>query len=184
MFEFLGKLPGQMLKPRQAGSNAFTTVTTCTMIYSAKASKQLQSIYGDYGVSGNDIAAKRKLETIIQMATRIAVRDPASTERLSYFVYDSVQADHLAAYLRRTGYVDVEIKIIDLGFADMIVAANTPGPKPKALTPAEAAARKLRQNEKARLRNQRSRDSRAASKPPRPRGRPAKAKTNINGEIK
>jgi hypothetical protein len=181
MFEFLGKLPGQRLTPRQAGSNAFTSVTSCTMIYSAKASKQLQSIYGDYGVTGNDIAAERELETIIQMATRIAVRDPASTEPLSYYVYDHVQAEHLAAYLRRTSYVDVEIKIIDLGFADMVVAADTPGPKRRSLTPPEAEYRRARQNEKARQRNQKSRALKAAKNPPRPRGRPSKAKSTNHG---
>jgi hypothetical protein len=154
------------------------------MIYSAKASKQLQSIYCDYGVTGNDIAAERELETIIQMATRIAVRDPASTEPLSYYVYDRVQAEHLTSYLSRTGYVDVAINVIDLGFADMIQTACTPGPKPKALTPAEAVARKLRQNEQARLRNQKSRARKAASKTPGPRARPNKAKTTIKGEVK
>lgn len=150
----LGAMPGKRLKPRQAGSNLYAGISNATMIYTAKASPAQISVFEALGVDPETFSQENELETIVQFCARLSVRDPASSAPIVINLYDEIQALHVAAYFRSTGYVEVETKAIDLGFMNYRRLIGKPGPKVKELTPAEAETLAIAKREIGRLRTQ------------------------------
>lgn len=146
------------LSPRQAGSNAFTSATAATILYTAKPSPAERGLFGDLGIDPQVATTTREYETIFQFVCRTAVRDPNSVEDLVVHVYDRHQAEYLHELFTATGYVDVTLELVDVGFG------RTPptlpkrrGPKAKIKTAPEKLADEERRREKDRARKQKQR---------------------------
>lgn len=170
----LGFIPGINLTPRQAGSNLWAGKTAATMIYSAKPSKVERTIFNAIGIDPETICAERERETMVQFFARTSVRDPASTTDINLNCYDIEQARHLERYFKSLGYVEVELNLIDLGFADHQRVRAIVAPKPEK-SPEEIAARAEIAREKSRLRMAALRAERRALNPPKRIGRPRKS---------
>lgn len=125
-FEHLNE--GAFRQPRQAGSNDFAGCTSAAMIYSAKPSPQVEGLLAAHGVSRDDWIATNEFEPILQFLTRTAIRDPHSTEPLTFAVYDYEQARYVADRLGALAHVDLTVERIDLGIPEL--EKKKPGRKP------------------------------------------------------
>ena len=132
---YLFGIGGQYLTPKQAGSNEHQHHPMATMIYTSKPSKEDRNVLEAIGIDPMVWTETHELETILQFACRTSVRDPNSTESLTFTVYDATQARFLADYFSALDHCEVEISHIDLGFTKP--ERKKPGRKRITRTPEE-----------------------------------------------
>ena len=106
--------------PRVAGSNEWSAVHAASILYAAKPSPHERLILDQLGVSADDVIRAREHEDVIQIAMRTSLRDPASAASVTINVYDAVQADVLARYLRSHYPFSVTVESVDVGIGDVI----------------------------------------------------------------
>ena len=145
----------QRLSPRQSGSNAYSHLTTVSAIYSAKPTPSECGLFHSLGVDPQTAIESREYETIFQFVGRCSVRDPQSTEQITVHVYDLKQAEYLQELFTATNYVDCELSLVDLGFADR--RAPKPGRRAMQKSESEIAAQRDRKRLLARERKRRQR---------------------------
>ena len=144
--QFLKAIAGTKLSPKQSGIDRFgDDYHHASMIYVAKPKPTEQTVMEALGVSREAIIATREHEVLVQFATRTSLRRSHSTETVHLTVYDEVQARKLEAYLIRTSYCDVELRLhrLNVGgveLADWVKVEEKRGPKKKVLTDEERAA--------------------------------------------
>jgi hypothetical protein len=141
----LDGMGGLRLKPHQAGSNAYANQHAATAIYAVKPSAETRALMHLLGVHPDVWTRSYEHEAILQFVNRTSIRDPKSTETVTLTVYDKEQADYLASYLRDQPHCDVEVAMIDLGFAN--VERTKSGVKARVLTVDEAEAKKAARKE-------------------------------------
>jgi hypothetical protein len=160
----VGSIFGTKLSPHQSGSNFWQSKTEASFIYTAKPKPFERTMADVMGFDGDAFWHERELEPMVQFMARTSVRDPNSTESIFLTVYDHVQAQHLKRYFDALGYVDCELKMVDLGFAhyvkpraERIIAEKTPEEARELADRVREQTRlrvaKLRANKKARLSN-------------------------------
>ncbi|MCJ1962444.1 hypothetical protein [Novosphingobium mangrovi (ex Hu et al. 2023)] len=125
-------VPGVRLSPRQQGSNEWSHVSQVAMVYTVKPSPADRAALTEAGIDPQAYIDSHEREVMTQFACRSSVRVPESAAPVLINVYDHAQAAHLAEYFRATGYCEVHLELIDLGFAYDIKVPAKPGPKPKA----------------------------------------------------
>ena len=113
------------LSPRQAGSNRHAHASAAAIIYSAKPSPDERGLWEALGVDPMSAVATREFETIYQFVSRTSVRTPDCEKHIEVFVYDHQQAAYLEQMFDRTGFVETQLELVDLGFSDA-----PPPPKP------------------------------------------------------
>ncbi len=152
----LKMMPGEKLPPRMAGSNRYSDIDHISMIYTAKPEPSEAEILKILGV--DPVAAKetREFETIYQFVSRCSVRDPDADRPILVHVYDHSQARYLQEMYVQTGYVEVELQPIDLGFLDWMYD-GAPGPKKRELSLEELEEKQARARKLARERQRRRR---------------------------
>ncbi len=147
---FSARLPHGYISPRQSGSNRWAHIDEAAFIYTSKPHEHERRILGAIGVDPQAVIESREYDTIYQFVARTSVRDASSSRPVTAYVYDRLQADALARSFADRSGLEIELELIDLGFAHEV-----PGRQDlSALTPAEKAERQRRQA-KERKRRQR-----------------------------
>lgn len=147
-------IPGYKLSPRQQGSNRYSAIHNATMLYTSKPTTSERAALREIGIDAQYVIDSREREVMVQFACRTSVRDAKSTEPVNLFVYDFAQANHLKEYFASTGFCDVEIECVDLGFGGYRPETAC---KKRELTEAELEAKREKQREQARERKRRQR---------------------------
>ena len=130
--------PGKPVRPRAAGRNDLSGLTTCSMIYSAKPSRGEADALNLLGITSADIIRTRETEDIHQMAWRGSLRDPSNPAPFTLYVYDRVQAETEARLIAESGLpIDVEIEHIDIGLDQ--IERKKPGRPPVERSDADKA---------------------------------------------
>jgi hypothetical protein len=111
---FVGaRLSGEMVSPRQEGTNALMHHTSCALIYSAKAVPADGPSLEVFGLTQEDVERAREIEDIIQFVLRGALRKADFNGEYRVYLYDLHQAEVLAAYLEQEGIATVELVPVD-----------------------------------------------------------------------
>jgi hypothetical protein len=170
-------LAGQMVSPKQAGSNEYRHLNSCAMIYSNKAQTSDEAILEVFGLSKEQIEIARQTEDIEQFVMRGAIRCADFGGVYDIYVYDQWQAEALQRFLEVNGITDVELIGLDeVGIMDE--ERPKVGRKPPSPEPAAVKIRADERREKDRLRKQRVREEEKRMKAEagilRRRGRPSK----------
>jgi hypothetical protein len=165
---------GEMVSPKQAGSNAYLDKTSCAMIYSAKAQDGDAMLKEVFCWTNDDIRSARETEDIIQFVSRGSIRQPTFAGRYDIYLYEHQQAQALKQYfLDNKITTNVTLHAVDeAGIMDVERGkfSGRGSNKAKSKTPKQIT-------EANRLRKQKSRAKKAATQPPKRRGRPPKAQT-------
>jgi hypothetical protein len=173
---FVGaRLSGEMVSPRQEGTNALMHHTSCALIYSAKAVPADGPSLGVFGLTQEDVERAREIEDIIQFVLRGALRKADFGGEYRVYLYDLHQAKALAAYLEQEGIATVELVPVDeAGIMD--VEREKRGRKRVELDERSKAERKKRRLEADRTRKAKGRSAERKEKRSagtlRDRGRP------------
>ena len=179
---FEGRLPGQQVRPKVAGSNEYRNLTSCAFIYSSKARPEDAVLLSVFGLSREEVERAREQEDIWQFVTRGAIRQAEFDGLYTVYLYDHWQAEMLAQMLRDAGMAgDVQIEpVVEAGVLD--VERPRPGPKPgakaeKSEKSFEDQQAERREADRRRKQQQREREraTKAAEGSLRSRGRPRKA---------
>lgn len=174
-----GDLSGEMISPRQEGTNALMHHETCALIYSAKAVPADGPSLEVFGLTKEDVERAREIEDIIQFALRGALRKPDFDGEYKVYLYDQHQAEALAAYLEQEGIAMVELVAVEeAGIMD--VEREKRGRKPVELDESSKAERDQRRRDadKGRKAQKRAaeREEKRKAGTLRSRGRPKKGK--------
>jgi hypothetical protein len=175
---FVGaRLSGEMVSPRQEGTNALMHHTSCALIYSSKAVPADGPSLEVFGLTKQDVERAREIEDIIQFVLRGALRRPDFDGEYKVYLYDLHQAEALAAYLEQEGIASVEfVPVEEAGIMD--VEREKPGRKRVELDESSKAERDQRRRDADRTRKARDRAAENEEKRRagtlRPPGRPAK----------
>lgn len=149
---FVGaRLSGEMVSPRQEGTNALMHHTSCAMIYSAKAVPADGPSLEVFGLTQKDVERAREIEDLIQFVLRGALRRPDFGGEYRVYLYDLHQADVLAAYLEQEGIATVELVPVDEA-GIMNVEREKRGPKRVELDEVSKAEKAQRRREADRTR--------------------------------
>lgn len=124
------------LAPRQAGTDSWMHCTHAAMIYAAKPSKNVKSVLRAVSVTEDEWISTNEREAILQFVTRTSIRDVASADRATVYVFDKDQADYLMAFFAQQPHMRAASEFVDLG---LDLAFDKPGPKAKARSPEEVA---------------------------------------------
>ena len=179
---FEGRLQGEQVRPKVAGSNLYRHHTSCALIYSSKARPEDAILLDVFGLTREEVERAREREDIWQFAMRGAIREADFGGIYTVWLYDRWQAEALAAMLREEGVADdvVVEPVEEAGILD--VERTRPGPKAGAKAAASGktfAEREAERREGDRLRKQRQRakqrEEKAAAGTLRARGRPRSA---------
>jgi hypothetical protein len=147
---FSARLPHGYISPKQAGTNQWAHIDEAAFIYTSKPHEHERRILAALGVDPQAVIESREFDTIYQFIARTSVRDAASDRPVTAFVYDRVQAEALAkAFASRSG-LEVELELIDLGFAHQV-------PKREDLSALTLVEKAERQRTQARNRKRRQR---------------------------
>jgi hypothetical protein len=149
-------LPGNdYLKPKQAGTNRYQTLSHAAIIYSAKPCPNLIGLLKVFGIEPEEWTRSIEHEAILQFVTRTSVRDPNNATTVRLWVFDSGQAQYLKDYFDGLAHVTATILCADL---DLNLAPKSGGGRPVVVrSPVEEAAHKaaLRAKDAARKRKER-----------------------------
>jgi hypothetical protein len=179
---FEERLPGEQVRPKVAGSNAYRHHTSCALVYSSKARPEDAILLDVFGLTREEVERAREREDIWQFAMRGAIREAEFDGTYEVYLYDRWQAEALAAMLREEGVADdIVVEAVEAaGILD--VQRPRPGPKAGAKTAASGKTFEEREAERRagdRLRKQRQRakqrEEKAAAGTLRARGRPRSA---------
>ena len=146
---------------RVSGSNDWTHVHDVSVAYAAKASPHEATILEQFGVTSEQVTAAREHEDIVQFVTRTSLRDPRSTADVWINVYDHVQAEVVASYLRRHYPFQVAVEHRDIGINEVV--KPRPG-RPPAVATAENRERAIEHRKIRRAVQQRARRARRRTK--------------------
>lgn len=91
---------GLSLTPKTHGMNELRHITTCSILYMAKASRQDVALFREFGISEDEIIRSRELEDILQFLFRTSIRMPADPRDVEIRVYDRAQAEFLRDFIR------------------------------------------------------------------------------------
>ncbi len=139
-------LPGIGISPKIAGSNAFRSLTQSSIAYAAKASQVEARVFAALtggAVTADDVRRDREFEDLIQIVFRSSLRVPGDDRPVTVNVYDTEQAEFLAAYFRSSGLpFRVTVEHHDLGIRRTPRTVGRPRGRVsgKAMTQAERAA--------------------------------------------
>jgi hypothetical protein len=179
---FEGRLRGEQVRPRVAGSNKYRDLTSCAFIYSSKARPEDIVLLDVFGLTRDEVERAREQEDIWQFVMRGAIRMAEFDGIYSIYLYDHWQAETLGRMLREEGITDeVTLEpLVEAGILD--VERPKPGPKPGAKAAGSAKSFEEREAERRdadRQRKQRQRDREQAEKAAagtlRGRGRPKRS---------
>ncbi len=182
MSYFEGRLDGEQVRPKVAGSNLYRRHTSCGFIYSSKARPEDAVLLDVFGLAREEVERAREREDIWQFVMRGAVRRSEFDGTYTVHRYDLWQAEALAAMLREEGIAeDVVLEpVVEAGILD--VDRPKPGPKEGAKAAASGKSfeeREAERREADRQRKQRQRERERAEKAAagtlRGRGRPRRA---------
>lgn len=144
---------GVYLTPCQAGTNSWSHMDRAVVVYTAKPDNNERTLLKSLGVDPQLVIDNREHDVIYQFCARTSLRDPDSNRPVTLTVYDRVQAEVLHRALSRQSEFNVQLELVDLGFAHERLKREDLS----SLTPEQRAARK-REQAKLRKRNQRERD--------------------------
>jgi hypothetical protein len=146
---FKRSLPGEKLKPKVSGSDAYKHLTCASFIYTAKPFQAEVEAFARYGITFEDIVRARQDEDLVQFLWRSSLRVPDDTRDVEFRVYDLVQATFLKEFIEATGR---PFKIILEHVAEAGVDEHKPKPagRPKVV---RIEAEKLAQAAKAKISN-------------------------------
>jgi hypothetical protein len=118
---FVGaRLSGEMVSPRQEGTNALMRHTSCALIYSSKAVPADGPSLEVFGLTKEDVERAREIEDAIQFVLRGALRKPDFNDEYRVYLYDLHRAQALAAYLEQEGVALVElVPVEEAGIMDV-----------------------------------------------------------------
>lgn len=166
-------IKGHQVTPKIAGSNAYRTITTCSVIYSAKSNPKESKVLSLLGITPEWVQRAREFEDLIQFVLRTALRDPDYEGMVTVNVYDQTQADFLAAYLAKVFGFTVTTEYVDIGIGDVVKPSRGRGPVHA--TDAERRAHRQAANREAQQkRRAAARKEAEVTGTRRPRGRPKK----------
>ncbi len=172
------RIPGEMVRPKQEGTNELRHHASCAFLYSNKAQERDEPILEQFGISRDEIRRAREVEDILQFVMRGAVRCPDFAGTYTIWLYDVWQAEAVAAYLQENGLAN-EIELVAVeqaGIMDMTRPDQFAAERPEALDPKEIATKQARERAKdadrKRRQRAREREARKASGTYRLRGRP------------
>jgi hypothetical protein len=171
-------LKGEMVSPKQAGTNDLRHHTSCAVIYSNKSQRADDAVLEVFGLSRDDIERARQTEDMQQFLMRGAIRCSDFGGTYTAYVYDVWQAEALAEFIKSQGINDVEVvPVEEAGIID--VTRPTRGPKPRTPDPVRLARRREDQRradaERKRLSRNKEREAKRAAGTLRSRGRPPKS---------
>ena len=165
--ELLRGMPGQWLRPKQAGSNSYEGYAAVAPIYTSKPDDSLRVVYKQLGVDPVCHTRTAEYETILQFACRGSIRLPHDQRPFRIYVYDKAQAQYLLDYFDRDprSYAVARLELENLGFA-FDVRDSRRGRKKKVMSAAEreAAAERRRKADRERKRRKRP-EKKTASAP-------------------
>ncbi len=179
---FEGRLDGEQVRPKVAGSNLYRRHTSCGFIYSSKARPEDAVLLDVFGLAREEVERAREREDIWQFVMRGAVRRSEFDGTYTVHRYDLWQAEALAAMLREEGIAeDVVLEpVVEAGILD--VERPKPGPKEGAKAAASGksfeereAERREADRQRKQLQRERERVEKAAAGTLRGRGRPRRA---------
>jgi hypothetical protein len=172
--------PGEMVSPKQAGTNSLIQHTSCAMLYSNKAQEADEAILEVFGLNKDDIRRAREVEDTIQFLMRGSIRRPDYGGGYDVYLYSLDQAEAVAEYLRAnvSPFVSVEaVKeagILDYERPDAKPSSVAGARGPTRRTPEQRREANSRSKAKGRAKN---RNERIAAGTYRGRGRPPKAQS-------
>jgi len=121
------KSPGHLLSPRQHGSNKWSHVNQCSIIYSNKPDKNQKEVFNFFKISEIEATRAHEGEDIIQFCFRTSLRNPNDSSDVTIRVYDKSQADFLADYLNSLGYINASTKLIsEVGISQIVRKRGRP----------------------------------------------------------
>lgn len=111
---FVGaRLSGEMVSPRQEGTNALMHHETCAFIYSSKAVPADGPSLEVFGLKKEDVERAREIEDLIQFVLRGALRRSDFDGEYKVYLYDRHQAEALASYLEQEGIAMAELIAVE-----------------------------------------------------------------------
>lgn len=150
-----GLLPTAYLSPRQAGTNAYQTISHAAAIYSAKPSPNLISLLKVLGIPVEAWTRSMEHEAILQFVTRTSVRNAGNSSPVHLWVFDQHQALYLKEYFDSLDYVVASMALVENG--PEIPTQEKRGPKAALRTPAEQATYEAERRQRDAERNKRNR---------------------------
>ena len=148
---FSARLSQGYLSPRQSGTNQWSHIDEAAIIFTSKPDQHERRILSAMGVDPQAVIESREFDTLYQFIARTSVRDAMSSRPVTGYVYDRVQAEALANLFANRSGLEVELELVDLGFAHQVPEREDLS----GLTPAERAERQ-RIQARDRKRRQRS----------------------------
>jgi hypothetical protein len=106
-------LPGEMVSPKQAGTNSLIQHTSCAMLYSNKAQEADEAILEVFGLNKEDIRRAREVEDTIQFLMRGSIRRPDYGGGYDVYLYSLDQAEAVAEYLRAHVSPHVSVEAVE-----------------------------------------------------------------------
>lgn len=142
--------PGQRVSPKIAGSNQYSHLTQCSILYAAKASAAEGRVFADLTdgeIDHDAVMRDREYEDLVQIVFRSSLRVPGDTRPVEVNVYDRDQAEFLANFFQKS-FPDFEIETRhhDIGVTRTM---QKRGRKPLNGVPLTAAERVRRSRDKA-----------------------------------
>ncbi|AXB77877.1 hypothetical protein [Novosphingobium sp. P6W] len=115
-----GKIPGQAISPKIAGSNEYRDLTTVSVCYSAKGNPAEISALKLFGITPAMVTRSREMEDLIQIVFRSSLRVADDTRPVDIRVYDLSQAEFLKSYFEVAGFpFEVDLEHVDIGLDDV-----------------------------------------------------------------
>jgi hypothetical protein len=165
---------GEMVSPKQAGSNAYLDKTSCAMIYSAKAQDGDDMLKEVFDWTDENIRDARETEDIIQFISRGSIRQPTFAGCYDIYLYELQQAEALKRYFLDGGITaNVTLHAVEeAGIMDVKrgKSSGRGSNKTKSKTPTQIKEDNNRRQRKCRAKK-------TATQPSKRRGRPPKAQT-------
>jgi len=126
------------LKPKQAGTNRYQSVSHAAMIYTAKPCPNLRGLLIAFGIEPEAWTQSVEYEAILQFVTRTSVRDPGNATTVRLWVFDSGQAQYLKEYFDGLAHVTATVSCAGL---PLRIAPKSGGGRPAVFrSPVEQAA--------------------------------------------
>jgi hypothetical protein len=178
---FEGRLSGEQVRPKVAGSNLYRHHVSCAFIYSSKVRPEDSILLDVFGLTREEVERAREQEDIWQFVMRGAIRMAEFDGTYTIYLYDRGQAETLAKMLEEEGISEgVTLEPVhEAGIID--TERPKPGPRPGAKAAASEKPFEERETERRaadRERKQRQRERERAEKEAagtvRGRGRPRK----------
>ena len=144
--ELLSLHANDFLKPKQAGTNRYQTITNAAAIYTAKPCPNLRGLLIAFGIDSDEWTRSIEYEAILQFVTRTSVRDPNNATTVRFWVFDRGQAEYLKEYFDRLSHVTATLSCVNL---NLNIAPKSGGGRPAVVrSPSEQADYEERRRKK------------------------------------